>query len=1157
MATDKYEKLAAKLRELFQLDQPDLDFGIYRVMHLKRDAVERYLDPKAPDGLRAAVESVFSSASAQSANEALEKARTKVVEAFGADAIGADGVLASDYVSLPYGKAYVEAQAAALAAQDSADGEKDVFDLLHDFFSRYYQGGDFVSLRRHSPETNAQAKPYAIPYEGEEVKLHWANADQYYIKTSENFSSYSFDLAESKEIKTLGDLWKTANGIPSGPLRVHFRIAAADEGEHNNAKPNEKRYFFLDEDRPFEIADGDLSVFFRHETDPNKPDKAKNWQKQLLAKAETTVLDALAESDDDLGRAFRTALAFELPTEKGKTPEKKTSEEKEKTRTVFARYLAQYAARNTEDYFIHKDLGAFLRRELEFYVKNEILNASDLARQDDDGSLLAVSEAQLRRARAFYRVARRIVDDFLAPLEDFQKKLWLKKKFVVQCDWCMTLDIVEQYAPELLPEIFANEKQKEEWRDLGLPDGVLAAKGGASSPSEPTAEQGELSLCASASLRETKIIDARMVDTRFFPESFKAKLLDAIPNLDGRTDGVLVHSENFQALRLMEERYRGQIKCIYIDPPYNTGDGDFPYKDAFRHSSWASMMEDRLRVSKSLLPPDGMLGCHMDEHEHELLDWIFGRVYGDGNLGPLVWDKRNPKGDVAGIAAQHEYVHFAAKDKTVFSRTEDAFIRDKPNAPAMLKKAEQLIRRADGVTEKVREEFAEWVKKSDFSKGEKAYQYIDDNGDVYRLVSMAWPNKKKAPDEYFIPLIHPVTGEKCPVPERGWRNPPETMTSLMKKGLIIFGPDEKTQPQRKYLLKENLTEMVPSLYYMGGSDDAMFKEMDIHFENPKPVQASMYFLQSMARPKDSVIIDFFAGSGTAGHAVINLNRQDLAKGVDAKRKYILVDMGEHFWKVLKRRIEKVVYSPDWKEGKPVSADKGISHCFKYLTLESYEDTLNNLSFDKEPKGAEIVSDYLLRYMLEAGTKGSPSLLDAAAFAHPFSCKLEVKKTGSEERETPTVDLVETFNWLIGLRVRKVSEIKRFSAEFERMPDPDLPAEAQATRLRVKDKIQPNDEGPFAFQTVEGTVPRDRAKTDGAMDEVIVVWRELTGDSERDNAVLDKFLDSKRISSRDFEYDLLYINGSNNVPCLRREDQSWKVQLIEETFLKRMLEDGEA
>jgi adenine-specific DNA-methyltransferase len=193
-------------------------------------------------------------------------------------------------------------------------------------------------------------------------------------------------------------------------------------------------------------------------------------------------------------------------------------------------------------------------------------------------------------------------------------------------------------------------------------------------------------------------------------------------------------------------------------------------------------------------------------------------------------------------------------------------------------------------------------------------------------------------------------------------------------------------------------------------------------------------------------------------------------------------------------------------------------------------------------------------MLDEGTRGSPSRLDVAAFAHPFSCTLDVKKPGSEERVRRRIDLVETFDWLLGMRVRQMSETMRFSAEFERIPDPDLPADAEAMKLRVAGQLRKDDSGPFIFRTVEGTVPREREKPDGEMERVLVVWREGTGDSERDNAVLDDFLQREKVNALDGEYDIIYVNGSNNVPSLRRADQTWKVRLIEETFVKRMWEE---
>jgi adenine-specific DNA-methyltransferase len=178
------------------------------------------------------------------------------------------------------------------------------------------------------------------------------------------------------------------------------------------------------------------------------------------------------------------------------------------------------------------------------------------------------------------------------------------------------------------------------------------------------------------------------------------------------------------------------------------------------------------------------------------------------------------------------------------------------------------------------------MKKQEFSGGELAYNQIDDNGDVFRPVSMAWPNKKKAPDDYFVPLIHPISGKPCPIPERGWRNPTATMRALLEAGEILFGVDETTQPNRKYLLKNNMYENVSSLLYFGGSDDDLLNSMKIHFDNPKPLQVARKMIQAVTKEND-LILDFFAGSGTTAHAVINLNMED-----GGNRKFILVQLPE-------------------------------------------------------------------------------------------------------------------------------------------------------------------------------------------------------------------------------------------------------------------------
>lgn len=303
----------------------------------------------------------------------------------------------------------------------------------------------------------------------------------------------------------------------------------------------------------------------------------------------------------------------------------------------------------------------------------------------------------------------------------------------------------------------------------------------------------------------------------------------------------------------------------------------------------------------------------------------------------------------------------------------------------------------------------------------------------------------------------------------------------------------------------------------------------------------------------AVVLDYFAGSGTTGHSVINLNRED-----NGKRKFILIEVGDYFDTVLKPRIAKVVYSESWKDGKPMARHTGVSHCFKYIRLESYEDTLNNLRFDENPQRKKAVAvnpalkeDYMLRYWLDVETRGSQSLLNIDVFADPTAYTLEVKKPGTDEYATRAVDLIETFNYLIGLRVLHTSAPQTFQATFKRITDPDLP-EDQHTKLVVDGRIRQEEGGPWWFRKVEGWVPKDPANpNNGQREKVLVVWRKLTDDIERDNLMLDEWFDKNRISTRDFEFDTIYVNGSNNLPNLKLDNENWKVCLIEEAFMKRM------
>lgn len=210
-------------------------------------------------------------------------------------------------------------------------------------------------------------------------------------------------------------------------------------------------------------------------------------------------------------------------------------------------------------------------------------------------------------------------------------------------------------------------------------------------------------------------------------------------------------------------------------------------------------------------------------------------------------------------------------------------MKKKENAEAMMKKVEALIKQYGCVNDDVRSEYREFLKqnKSVFTGGELAYSLIDNAGRIYQPVSMAAPDKPET--RSHRPLIHPLTGKPCPVPAKGWRFTDKTMDELVSIDKIEYGSDETTQPRQKYYLKDNMEEAVASLLYFGGSDDAM----GLPFDNPKPVIVAQKLISTLCKNGDEIIMDFFSGSATTAHAVMQLNAED-----GGHRKFIMVQLPE-------------------------------------------------------------------------------------------------------------------------------------------------------------------------------------------------------------------------------------------------------------------------
>ena len=306
---------------------------------------------------------------------------------------------------------------------------------------------------------------------------------------------------------------------------------------------------------------------------------------------------------------------------------------------------------------------------------------------------------------------------------------------------------------------------------------------------------------------------------------------------------------------------------------------------------------------------------------------------------------------------------------------------------------------------------------------------------------------------------------------------------------------------------------------------------------------------------DGVVVDYFAGSGTTAHAVIDINRED-----GGQRKFILVEMSDYFDTVLLPRIKKVGFAPEWKDGKPKrlatpeEAERS-PRILKVVRLESYEDTLNNLDVRRRPAVQHLLDengagsstgvreDYTIRYMLDVETRDSPSLLKLQAFLDPSVYRLKVKRPRSDESREVAVDLLETFNWLLGLRVTRMSAPRRFGAEAAKAAEDDS----------VTVTLTKTPDGPWWFRTVEGVLPDDRR--------ALVIWRSRPGGDEpdgieRDNALLDEWFKQSGHGARQADFDLIYANGDHNLDSLRETDQTWTGHTIEDHFKRLMFEDAE-
>jgi len=455
-------------------------------------------------------------------------------------------------------------------------------------------------------------------------------------------------------------------------------------------------------------------------------------------------------------------------------------------------------------------------------------------------------------------------------------------------------------------------------------------------------------------------------------------------------DNLIIQSDNLKALKALLPTYAGKIDCIYIDPPYNTGQesGKWTYNDNVnspmikewlgkvvdkddltRHDKWLCMMMPRLKLLRELLSESGAIFISIDENEEHNLRVLMDEIFGEDNfIEKIAWNKRIPKND-KGIGNIHEYILLYVKSHELKHR----FALSKDGLDEVYEFVTKLKKKKTPVP-KAEEELKKFYEKKGYDRGITLYCNLDDNYKLWGKINVSWPNAKNGP-RYDI--LHPRTKKPCRVPDNGWRWKEDTFKDHVDYenciklhdgsyvcGRIWFAKDEQTQPsfiQQMDNVKDFLLRSLISLKSSGGMelDDLLPNH---GFPHPKTHHLIKHLLASVDKP-DLLVLDSFAGSGTTAHAVLDLNKED-----GGNRKFILVEMEEYANEITAERVRRVI------KGVPKSKNfkEGTGGSFSYFELGEPIEMESILHGDNLPSYADLAR-YL--FYTATGDEFNPNQLD--------------------------------------------------------------------------------------------------------------------------------------------------------------------------------------
>ncbi len=634
-----------------------------------------------------------------------------------------------------------------------------------------------------------------------------------------------------------------------------------------------------------------------------------------------------------------------------------------------------FEKQNEVDYFINKDAKSFLREQFDLWLKNYIF--------DDESDF---SEKRLKELKLLKEIANKIID-FVSQFEDELVKIWNKPKFVLNSNYVITLDRIakKNNGIGIIKKIINHEgieEQIKEWKELNIVDDNF----------------NKDSMLQRESNKDTLNEKYKFlpIDTKYFKD-LEFDILSLFDDLDEELDGWLIHSENYQALNTILPKFKEKVQTIYIDPPFNTSSSPIIYINNYKDSTWLTMMENRLRLSRHFLKDNGINITTIDDTELRYLTSLLDDVFGRDNYITTIASEANPQGRVANKVSQTSEYHIIhaknlnsigklfvnkleSRKPSPLKRTGTNSRRDeRPNRyyPILLRNGkifmispEEYKRIYDANTSTFDDEFVDGLKEKYNNEGYEFILPIGKNGEK---------------------LIWQRTFERVSI---------EKDTYIVKEGNIFTPSFDIEIPKTlwKHALYSNPEYGSEYLTNMLGTSE---------FETPKSYHTIMQFLM-MTRGK-GVFLDYFGGSGTTAQAVLELNKLDDEYG---QRKYLIVEMGEYFYTIILPRLKKLCISSKWKNAKPQDTN-GVSQFLKYYDLEQYEQTLRRCHyipsepfFDLDDKS--IYEQYIFLK--------DPKLLDAMDLDYKNN-KIKIRF----DDIYPNIDIAETLSNLKGKWIKKITK----------------------------------------------------------------------------------------------------------------------------------------